>query len=63
MFASGYHSAVVERLAKNYSYVITWKTETGGSEKMVLSLNNPGYNKSFYPLMRKVTGLELGIER
>ena len=62
-FASGYHRSVIQRLAKNYSYIISWKSTTGNSESLIISLNNSNSNKIFYPIMRRVTGLELGIAR
>ena len=62
-FASGYHHNVMERLAKNYSYTISWKSTEGNHESLIISLNDSNSNKTFYPIMRKVTGLELGIVR
>lgn len=62
-FASGYHHNVIERLAKNYSYTISWKSTEGNPESLIISLNNSNSNKIFYPIMRKATGLELGIAR
>ena len=62
-FASGYHRNVMERLAKSYSYTITWKSAAGTLESLIISLNDSYLNKIFYPIMRKATGLELGITR
>mgnify|MGYP003350220349 CR=1 FL=1 len=62
-FASGYHRDFMDRLAKNYSYTLSWKTDTGAIESMIISLNDANLNKTFYPAMRRVTGLEMGITR
>lgn len=63
LFSSGYHHNFTNRLARNYSYTITWESESGSIEAVTVSLKDATANKNFYPAMRELTGLELGIPR
>jgi len=62
-FSNGYHHNFTNRLARNYSFTITWESESGSTETVTVSLKDAKSNKSFYPVMREVTGLELGVPR
>jgi hypothetical protein len=62
-FSSWYHHNFKNNLERNYSYTITWESESGNTEAVTVSLKDATSNKNFYPIMRVVTGLELGVPR
>lgn len=62
-FSSLYHHNYKNKLERNYSYTITWESESGNAETITVSLKDATSNKNFYPIMRAATGLELGVPR
>ena len=62
-FSNLYHHNFRNNLERNYSYIITWESESGSAESVAVSFKDATSNKRFYPIMRAVTGLELGVPR
>lgn len=62
-FSNLYHHNFKNRLARNYSFAITWESESGSAETVMVSFKDAKSNKNFYPVMREITGLELGVPR